>query len=76
MIEFKKDWAEGMDGGAGFIVSRVKTVELAGSGAGQAVDYSLAAVCELSSSPSEIVNHLNYIIIQLAGARNNIKREA
>ena len=34
MIEFKKEWAAGMDGGAGFIVSRVKAVELAGSGAG------------------------------------------
>jgi hypothetical protein len=64
------------DGGAGFIVSRVKAVELVGSGAGQAIDYSLAAACELSSSPSEALNHLNYIITELMTARNNIKREA
>lgn len=75
MIEFRKEWAAGMDGGEEFVNSRVRRVELSGEGAGQAVDCALAASCHASSNPEQAVAHLSYIITELVKARNNIKRE-
>jgi len=75
MIEFRKEWAAAMDGGQDFITARVRRVELVeSSGAGQAVDYALAASCQSSSELEQVEAHLNYIITQLVLARSNIKK--
>lgn len=75
MIEFKKEWAQGMDGGPDFVVSRVRRVELARKGeVGQAIDTALAAVCDAAESVEGAVNHLDYIIAELTKAKRNIAK--
>lgn len=80
MIEFKKEWAKGMDGGEEFVTSRVRrarpdVVNVRDNEVGHAIDYALATVCVAAETPKGATYHLDYIIKQLTQAKRNIEKE-
>jgi hypothetical protein len=79
MIEFKEEWARGMDG-----EQYVSTLVLdatgnlnndGGDGASRGIDYALAAACLDADDLERAYDHLGFIIKELQHARDNMREE-
>ena len=74
MIEFRKEWARGMDGSE-LVASRICQPSRGCHGRiGDAIDFALGVVCDNAETPKGAVAHLDYIMAELKKARENIAK--
>ena len=65
-------WTQGMDGSSTVIANMEIQFR---TSVGDAIDATLAAVCDNSDDTSDAIDHLNYINSELTKVRNNMRQE-
>ena len=76
MVEFKQEWAFGMDGGEKYIKRQGQHNNLKHNPeVSQVIDYALAAACEHANNPEQVCAYLDNIIADIIKTRNNIKKD-